>query len=109
MPIETEFKAFQGTDKLLETVARVKSKINRSLKIAGFVPTRYDARMTQDSRTLGAIQAQLVSIATIFPPIPSTTSFPNAAERHLPLALFDAKHPALKVIDQIADGMEKLT
>jgi chromosome partitioning protein len=108
VPIETEFKAFQGTNKLLETVARVKGKINRHLKIAGFVPTRYDARMSQDTRTLGAIQEQLSDVATIFPPIPSATSFPNAAERHLPLALFDPKHVALKIFDRIADAMEKL-
>lgn len=109
VPIETEFKAFQGTNKLLETVARVKSKINRRLKIAGFVPTRYDARMAQDTRTLGAIQAQLASIATILPAIPSTTSFPNASERHLPLALFEPKHPAVKILDQITDIVEKLS
>jgi len=47
-------------------------------------------------------------VATIFPPIPSATSFPNAAERHLPLALFDPKHVALKIFDRIADAMEKL-
>jgi chromosome partitioning protein len=108
VPIETEFKAFQGTNKLLETVARVKSKINRHLKIAGFIPTRYDARLVQDTRTLGAMQEQLASIATILPPIPSTTSFPNASERHLPLALFEPKHPAIKILDQITDVIEKL-
>ena len=58
VPIETEFKAFEGTNNLLETVARVRSKANRRLKIAGFVPTRFKSRMTQDIRTLGAIQEQ---------------------------------------------------
>lgn len=110
VPIETEFKAFQGTNKLLETVARVRSRANRRLKLAGFVPTRHDARKTQNVRCLGAIQEQLADIGMIFPPIPNTTSFPNASEARMPLALYDPKQKsALSVLEQLADGMEKLS
>jgi chromosome partitioning protein len=108
VPIETEFKAFNGTDKLLETVQRVRNRANRHLKIAGFVPTRYKAQLTQHSRTLGAIQDQLADFAPIFPPLPNTTSFSNASEQNQPLALYDPKHPALIVLEQIADLVEKL-
>lgn len=108
VPIETEFKAFQGTDKLLETVARVRNRANRKLKIVGFVPTRYKAQLTQHSRTLGAIQEQLADIATIFPSLSSATSFSNASEQRQPLALYDPKHAAVKVLEQITDLVEKL-
>ncbi len=110
VPIETEFKAFNGTEKVLETIARVRSKANRKLKIAGFVPTRHDARKTQNIRCLGAIQEQIADIAPIFPPIPNTTNFPNAAEARLPLALYDPKQKsALNSLEQLADAMEKLS
>lgn len=93
----------------METVARVRSKANRRLKLAGFVPTRHDARKTQNVRCLGAIHEQLADIGTIFFPIPNTTSFPNASEARLPLALYDSKQKsALNALEQLADGMEKL-
>jgi chromosome partitioning protein len=38
VPIETHFKAFEGTNELLKTVARIRTKVNRHLEIAGFVP-----------------------------------------------------------------------
>jgi chromosome partitioning protein len=108
VPVQTQFKAFEGTDKLLSTVARVKTKINRKIEIAGFVPTIYDARNAQDTRTLGAIQQQLSRLGTIFPPMPRSTAFPDASEQRIPLMLYQPKHPAIAVLEQIADGMEKL-
>lgn len=44
VPLETHFKAFEGTGTLLKTVATVCNKPNRKLQIAAFVPTKYDAR-----------------------------------------------------------------
>lgn len=108
VPVQTQFKAFEGTDNLLTTVARVKTKINRKLTIAGFVPTIYDSRNAQDTRTLGAIQEQLSAIGTIFPAIPRSTAFPDAAEQRLPLMLHSPKHPAVAVLEQIAEGVESL-
>ncbi|NJL21324.1 MAG: ParA family protein [Leptolyngbyaceae cyanobacterium SM1_3_5] len=108
VPVQTQFKAFEGTDNLLNTVARVKTKINRKLAIAGFVPTIYDSRNAQDTRTLGAIQEQLSAIGPIFPPVPRSTAFPDAAEQRLPLLLHSPKHPAVIVLDQIAEAMEGL-
>lgn len=108
VPIETQFKAFEGTNLLLQTVSQIRKKLNRNLQIAGFVPTIYDARNTQDTRTLGAIQEQLSQIGTIFPPIPRSTVFADASEQRMPLAVLARKHPALEILDQLAAGMEKI-
>lgn len=54
--IQTQYKAFCGTELFLSTVARVRSRPNRKLAIAGFIPTMYDGRNIQDVRTLEAIQ-----------------------------------------------------
>lgn len=109
VPIQTQFKAFQGTDLLLNTVAGLRSRVNRSLAIAGFVPTLYDSRTAQESRTLRAIQDQLSVLATVFDPIPKSIAFADASEARLPLAVYNAKHPAVRVLKKIATGMEKLT
>ena len=108
VPVETQFKAFQGTNKLLETVARIKSKINRKLKIAGFVPTIYDGRNSQDVRSLAAMHEQLAGIGTVFDPIPRSTIFADASEKRQPLAVLQPRHPAVPLLKKLASAMEKL-
>ncbi|MDV2997622.1 MAG: hypothetical protein N4J56_007327 [Chroococcidiopsis sp. SAG 2025] len=108
IPIETHFKAFQGTNLLLQTVAKVRKRGNRSLQIAGFIPSRYAATNSQDRRTLQAIREQFGSIGTVYEPIPRLTAFADASEEQVPLAIYDPNNPALKVLDQLAVQMEKL-
>ena len=109
VPIETHVKAFEGTNELLQTVTRVKNRANRKLQIAGFVPTRYDRRNSADLRTLGAIQSQLSSWGTIFPPIPRATAFVDASEERQPLAVYAPKHPVVTLLDSLAEAMEELS
>lgn len=108
IPIETHYKAFQGTNLLLQTIAQVKKRGNRNLKIAGFIPSRYAASNSQDQRTLKAISEQFSNIAPVYGPIPRATAFVDASEQQVPLALYEPKHPVLKVLDKIAEKMEKL-
>ncbi len=108
VPIQTQYKAFLGAELLLNTVSRVRSLPNRSLKIAGFIPTMFDGRNTQDDRTLKAIQEQLSAVGEVYPPIPRSTAFADAAEDSVPLAVFNPKHPALPVLKKIAKALEKL-
>ena len=42
--LQTEFLALQGLSKLLETVEKVKQRLNRQLEITGIIATRYDGR-----------------------------------------------------------------
>ncbi len=106
--IETHYKAFQGTNLLLQTISKVRRRGNRHLKIAGFVPSRYAAANSQDQRTLKAISEQFSPIAPVFDPIPRATAFVDASEQQIPLALYDPKHPVLKILDQLAKQMEQL-
>ncbi|MBD2483993.1 ParA family protein [Planktothrix sp. FACHB-1365] len=108
VPIETHYKAFEGTNLLLQTVARVRKKGNRSLQIAGFVPSRYAATNSQDKRTLNAIQEQFSTVATVYEPIPRLTAFVDASEQQVPLAVYDARNAVVKILDRLAAKMEKL-
>ena len=102
VPIQTQFKAFQGTDLLLRTVARVRARPNRALRIAGFLPTMFDGRNSQDERTYAAIKEQLAPLANVFMPIPRSTVFVDAAEIRQPLALYQPKHPAVAILGEIS-------
>lgn len=109
VPIQTQFKAFQGTDLLLRTVDSLKKSANKKLAFAGFVPTMYDGRTAQESRMYGAIKEQLSPIATVFDPIPRSIAFADATENKMPLAVYKAKHPAVKVLKKIAKSLETIT
>lgn len=108
VPIQAQFKSFQGTDLLLNTVARLRQAANRDLQIAGFVPTMFDGRTAQETRTFKAIKEQLSPLATVYDPIPRSIVFPDASEARLPLALYKSKHPAVNVLNKIVKGLEKL-
>ena len=103
MPLETHFKAFEGTGELLKTVATVRNKPNRKFQIAGFMPTKYDARNSQDTRTLAAISEQLSVAGTIFPPIPRSTAFVDASEERMPLVVYEPKHLPVQILKKIAN------
>lgn len=108
VPIQCQFKSFLGTDLLLDTVSRVKKKLNKELQIAGFIPTMLDSRTAQETRTLQAIEEQLSQVGTIYPAIPKSIAFADASERRIPLGLYDKKHPAVKILSKIAKELDKL-
>ena len=107
VPIETHMKAFEGTDELLQTLNSVK-KANKKIQIAGFVPTRYAKSNSADVRTLGAINEQLSSWGKVFPPVPRATAFVDASEEREPLAVYAPKHPAVALLDKIAQSLASL-
>lgn len=45
IPVQAEYFALEGITKLLNTIRIIKSKLNRSLEIEGFLLTMYDARL----------------------------------------------------------------
>jgi chromosome partitioning protein len=109
VPIETEFKSYFGTGLLLDTVARIRRHVNPDLRFAGFVPMKFDKRRSQHTRTLEQMVAELSPLATVFSPVPDSTIFPDATEERVPLAVFKPKHPAVKVLAEIAKGIEKFS
>lgn len=108
VPIQCQFKSFLGTDLLLDTVGRVKKRLNKGLQVAGFIPTMLDSRTAQETRTLRAIEEQLSQIGTIYPAIPKSIAFADASERRIPLEIYDKKHPAVKILSKIAKELNKL-
>lgn len=108
VPIQCQFKSFLGTDLLLDSVTRVKKKLNKGLQVAGFIPTMLDSRTAQETRTLQAVQEQLGQVAKIYPPIPKSITFADASEQRVPLAVYDKKHSAVKILNQIAKDLNKL-
>ncbi len=87
---------------------RVKKRANRNLKIAGFIPTMYAKANSQDTRALTAMREQLQEFAPVFTPIPRSTAFADAVEKHLPLIKYNTRHPAVKQLTELATVISKL-
>lgn len=107
VPVQTHFKAFKGVELLLDTIAKVRKRVNPNLAIAGFIPTLY-ANASQDRQILAALQEQVSTLATVFPPVPRATAFADAAMSLQPLAVYNRSHPAVAILETIAEGLEKL-
>lgn len=107
IPIQTHFKAFKGTELLLDTIKQVRKYVNPTLAIAGIVPTLY-ANANQDKIILQALSEQLSVIAPVYSPVPRATAFADAAMNLQPLAKYTGKHPAIENLNTIVQGMEKL-
>ena len=90
---------------LLQTIARVRKRANRSLQIAGVIPTLYDTRTVQAFQSLQSITTSLEKIGAIYPPVPRTVAFADASQQHVPLTVYNPKHPAVAVLDTIAQGL----
>lgn len=108
VPIQTHYKSLKGTELLLKTVSRVKARANKQLQLAGVVPTMHESRTVQGEMTLQSIQEQLSKIGTVYPAIPRSIGFADASQAHLPLALYNPKHPAVPLLKRIAVELEKL-
>jgi len=109
IPIQTQYKALKGTELLLQTIARVRTRANRKLQVAGVVPTMHDTRTVQDEMSLKSIQEQLSKIGVIYSTIPRSIAFADASQEHVPLAIYNSKHPAVSLLEQIAKGLEVLS
>lgn len=104
IPIETEYKALEGTKQLIKTIQRVRKHGNSKIQITGVVPTIYNSRLTQERRNLEKIRTVFAK-ATVFPPIPDRTDFANASQAHMPLALYAPGNTAILPLQEIAQHL----
>nr|WP_239005506.1 AAA family ATPase [Gloeothece citriformis] len=108
VPVQCQFKSFQGTDLLLRTLTKIKKAANPHLILGGFVPMMYDIRNNQDGQIYRAMQQQLSPVGTVFNPVPNATAFANASLQRQPLAVYAPTHRAVIPLEQIVDNLEKL-
>lgn len=108
IPMQTQYKSFVGLDLLLGTIGELQQEgVAADLKIAGVIPNLHD-RTAQSKEILEAVTEQFSGVAPVFPPIPRAIAFADASMQHLPLGLYDPKHPALAVLNTIAENLESL-
>ncbi len=108
IPMQTQYKSFVGLDLLLGTIAELQQEgVAADLKIAGVIPNLHD-RTGQSKEILEAVIEQFSGVAPVFAPIPRAVAFADASMYHIPLGLYDHRHPALAILETIAQSLELL-
>ena len=108
IPMQTQYKSFVGLDLLLGTINELQQEgVASDLKFAGVIPNLHD-RTAQGKEILQAVTEQFSGVAPVFLPIPRAIAFADASMQHLPLGLYDPKHPALAVLTAVTQSLESL-
>lgn len=108
IPMQTQYKSFVGLDLLLGTISELQQEgVAPNLKIAGVIPNLHD-RTGQSKEILEAVIEQFSGIAPVFAPVPRAIAFADASMQHQPLGIYDPKHPALAILNNIAESLESL-
>lgn len=106
LPIQTEYKALEGTRTIISSIAKVRQVANRKMKVAGVVPTMYKKGELQSDSSLQTIRQVAESLnCPLFNPIPRRTDFANASQFHQPLAVYNRKSDAVAIMNTIAGGL----
>lgn len=88
IPIQCEFYALEGVTKLLDSMKRVKSLLNPSLDVFGYVLTMYDMRTTISKQVANEVEAYFGKI--VFKSrIPRTVKLAEAPSYGQPITVYD--------------------
>ncbi len=88
IPVQAEYFALEGISKLLNTIRIIKSKLNPSLEIEGFLLTMYDARLRLANSVYEELKThfgQMVFNAVI----PRNIKLAEVASHGVPILMYD--------------------
>ena len=87
IPMETEYFALRGVALLKDTIDKVTSRLNPSLRVIGVLPTMYDPRTLHSREVLATVQ-QAFGDLVFTTVINRTVKFPDAAVAGEPITAF---------------------
>ena len=88
IPVQAEYFALEGISKLMNTIRIIKSRLNPSLQIEGFLLTMYDARLRLANQIYEELKSYFGDMVfnTV---IPRTIRMSEAPSHGLPALLYD--------------------
>lgn len=102
IPVQAEYFALEGISKLLNTIRIIKSKLNPSLEIEGFLLTMYDARLRLANQIYEELKGHFGDMVfdTV---IPRNIRLSEAPSHGLPALLYDPTSRGATSHQQLAD------
>jgi chromosome partitioning protein len=101
IPLECEFFALRGVALLVETIDKVRDRLNPALELDGILATMYDSRTLHSREVLERVVDTFGD--TVFQTvIGRTVKFPDASVAGAPITTYAPDHPAAGAYRQLA-------
>ncbi len=101
IPLECEFFALRGVALLVETIDKVRDRLNPAIELDGILPTMYDSRTLHSREVLERV-VDAFGDKVLETVIGRTVKFPDASVAGEPLASFAPEHAAAGAYRQVA-------
>ena len=101
IPLECEFFALRGVALLVETIEKVKDRLNPALELDGIIATMFDARTLHAREVLDRV-VETFGDKVLETVIGRTVKFPDASVASAPITQFAPEHPAAVAYRQLA-------
>jgi chromosome partitioning protein len=101
IPLECEFFALRGVALLIETIDKVRDRLNPAIELDGILATMYDSRTLHSREVLERV-VDAFGTDVLDTVIGRTVKFPDASVAGTPITQFAPEHPAAKAYRQLA-------
>ncbi|GAA4264400.1 AAA family ATPase [Frondihabitans peucedani] len=101
IPLECEFFALRGVALLVETIDKVRDRLNEDIQLDGILPTMYDSRTLHSREVLERV-VDAFGDSVLQTVITRTVKFPDASVAAAPINQFAPSHPAAEAYRQLA-------
>ncbi|MBB2976114.1 chromosome partitioning protein [Microbacterium endophyticum] len=101
IPLECEFFALRGVALLIETIDKVRDRLNPSITLDGVVATMYDPRTLHSREVLERV-VDAFGDDVLETVIGRTVKFPDASVAGVPITEFAPEHPAAQAYLRLA-------
>nr|WP_240895298.1 ParA family protein [Kineococcus siccus] len=101
IPLECEFFALRGVALLVETIEKVRERLNPALEVDGILATMYDGR-TLHSREVVSRVVEAFGDDVFHTVIGRTVKFPDATVAAEPITSYASTHPGAEAYRQLA-------
>jgi chromosome partitioning protein len=101
IPLECEYFALRGVALLVETIEKVKDRLNPALELDGILPTMYDSR-TLHSREVMERVVEAFDDNVLDTIIGRTIKFPDSSVAGMPVLQFAPEHSSAKSYRRLA-------
>jgi chromosome partitioning protein len=101
IPLECEYFALRGVALLVETIDKVRDRLNPAVQLDGILATMYDARTLHSREVLERV-VEVFGEKVLETVIGRTVKFPDATVAGAPITSFAPDHPAAAAYRQLA-------
>ena len=106
IPVKTDLLSTLGVPQLLDTIGKVRRRINPGLQILGILPTMFNPGYSHDAEVLAEIKESFGKSIRIFEPIRRSTGFDRAAAGGRPVVDQSPTSPGAEAYRRLAEAVD---